>query len=195
MFNNNAFHCYRIQNVIIPSPAYQRAASGMALAIAAGQEDPRNLSNLRPITLLSHVAKTFEHALLKRLSPFLSPRKEQYEFPTGHSTTLQLIRVLHYLASELNCGRYTVPVFLDMEKAFNRVWHDALQKLLKTQLSPISTKIIASFLCDRSFCVAAEEALSAPPRSIRAVVPQGSCLSPSLFAAFTDDVFTLQGQP
>ncbi|GBP76701.1 hypothetical protein EVAR_52436_1 [Eumeta japonica] len=35
-----------------------------------------------------------ERALLKRLDPFLSPRKEQYGFRTGHSITLQLLRVL-----------------------------------------------------------------------------------------------------
>ncbi|GBP21560.1 RNA-directed DNA polymerase from mobile element jockey [Eumeta japonica] len=94
----------------------------------------------------------------------------------------------------MNCGRYTVAVFLYMEKTFDKVWHDGfLHKLLKTQLLPVLTKIIASFLRDRSFCVVVEEALSAH-RPIRAEVPQGSCPSPSLFAAFTDDVSTLQGQ-
>ncbi|GBO98803.1 Probable RNA-directed DNA polymerase from transposon X-element [Eumeta japonica] len=56
------------------------------------EKDPRNPSNLRSITLLSHVAKTFERALLTRLNLFLSPRKEQYGFRTGRSTTLQLLR-------------------------------------------------------------------------------------------------------
>ncbi|GBP13804.1 Probable RNA-directed DNA polymerase from transposon X-element [Eumeta japonica] len=52
----------------------------------------RNPCNLRPITLLSSVAKTLERALLWRLNPFLSPRKKQYGFRARHSTTLQLIR-------------------------------------------------------------------------------------------------------
>ncbi|GBP25941.1 hypothetical protein EVAR_84499_1 [Eumeta japonica] len=36
--------------------------------------------------------------------PLLSPRQKQYGFRTGHSTTLQLTRALHYLPSEMNCG-------------------------------------------------------------------------------------------
>ncbi|GBP17478.1 RNA-directed DNA polymerase from mobile element jockey [Eumeta japonica] len=137
-------------------------------------KDPRNLSNLRPITLLSHVAKIFERALLKILSPFLSSRKEQYGSRTGHSTTLQLIWVVYYLLSEIKCRRYTVALFLDMEKAFDRVLHNSLlHKLLKTRLPSALTKIIASLLRDRNFCVAVEDALS-DLRPIRAKVPQGS---------------------
>ncbi|GBP33915.1 Probable RNA-directed DNA polymerase from transposon X-element [Eumeta japonica] len=81
----------------------------------AGKE-PHKPENLRLITLLSPVAKTFESDLLRKLRPFLSSRQEQYGFRSGHSTALQLIRVLHYLASEKNCGRYTVAVLFDIEK-------------------------------------------------------------------------------
>ncbi|GBP59666.1 hypothetical protein EVAR_39823_1 [Eumeta japonica] len=41
--------------------------------------------------------------------------------------------VLHYLASEKNCGRYMVALLLDMEKAFVGVWNNGLcHKLLDT---------------------------------------------------------------
>ncbi|GBP16264.1 RNA-directed DNA polymerase from mobile element jockey [Eumeta japonica] len=81
-------------------------------------------------------------------------------------------------------------MFLVMEKAFDRVWYGGfLYKLLKTPLPPALKKIIAIFLRDRSFCVAVEEVLSAPHLT-RLGVPQGSCLSSSLFAAFTDDIPT-----
>ncbi|GBP47617.1 Probable RNA-directed DNA polymerase from transposon BS [Eumeta japonica] len=53
----------------------------------------------------------------------------------------QLVRMLHYLASEINCRRYTVAVFLDLEKAFDRVWYDGLlHKLLKLRLPPCPAK-------------------------------------------------------
>ncbi|GBP40344.1 Probable RNA-directed DNA polymerase from transposon X-element [Eumeta japonica] len=106
---------------------------GKVITISKPGKGPWSPSNLHPITLPSNVAKTFEHALLKKLNPFLSPRHEQYSFRTGHSTTLQLIRMLHHLASEMNCGRHTVAMFLDIEKVFDRVWHDGLlYKLLNT---------------------------------------------------------------
>ncbi|GBP54298.1 RNA-directed DNA polymerase from mobile element jockey [Eumeta japonica] len=138
-------------------------------------------------------ALTFERALLTKLRRFLTPRQEQYGFREGHSTTLQLIRVLHYLASERNCERYTVAVLLDMEKAFDRVWHDGLiYKLMDTSLPPALTRVVANFLQRRSFCVAVDDVLSAL-RPIRAGVPQGSCLSPELYAVYTDDIPTLHG--
>ncbi|GBP16281.1 RNA-directed DNA polymerase from mobile element jockey [Eumeta japonica] len=166
---------------------------GKIITIPKAGKDPRKQENIRPITLLSHVAKTFERALLTKLRLFLTPRQEQYWFRSGHSTTLQLIRILHHLASVRNCERYTVAVLLDKEKAFDRVWHDGLiHKLLDTSLPPALTKVIASFLQHRSFCVAVDDVLSAP-RPIRAGVPQGSCLSPELYALYMDDIPTLRG--
>ncbi|GBP67779.1 RNA-directed DNA polymerase from mobile element jockey [Eumeta japonica] len=101
---------------------------------------PRKPENIQPITLLSHVDKTFERALLTKLRLFLTLRQEQYGFRSDHSTTLQLIRVLHHLTSEKNCERYMVSVHLNMEKAFDRVWHDGLiHKLLDTSLLPSLT--------------------------------------------------------
>ncbi|GBP21510.1 RNA-directed DNA polymerase from mobile element jockey [Eumeta japonica] len=166
---------------------------GKIITIPKAGKDPRVPENIGPITLLSHVAKTFERALLTKLRLFLTPSQEQYGFREGHSTTLQLIRVLHYLASERNCERYTVAVFLDMEKAFDRVWHDGLiYKLMDTSLPPALIRVVANFLQRRSFCVAVDDVLSAP-RPIRAGVPQGSCLSPELYAVYTDDIPTLHG--
>ncbi|GBP53955.1 Probable RNA-directed DNA polymerase from transposon X-element [Eumeta japonica] len=154
---------------------------GKIITMPKAGKDPRKPENIRPITLLAQVAKIFERALLTKLCLFLTPRQEQYEFREGHSITLQLIRVLHHLASERNCERYTVAVFLDMEKAFDRVWHDGIiYKLMDTSLSPAFIRVVANFLRRRSFCVADDDALSAP-RPIRAGVPQGSCLSPELY--------------
>ncbi|GBP46021.1 hypothetical protein EVAR_24214_1 [Eumeta japonica] len=47
--------------------------------------------------------------------PLLSP---VHEFGSGHSTTLQLIRVLHHFTSERTCERYMVAILLNMEKGF-----------------------------------------------------------------------------
>ncbi|GBP24642.1 Probable RNA-directed DNA polymerase from transposon BS [Eumeta japonica] len=107
------------------------------ITISKPGRDSRSPSNRRPFTLLSYVTKTFERALLKRLNPFLSPRQEQYGFRTSYSTTLQLIWLLHHIASEMNCRRHMVAVFLDMKKTFDRMWHNGLLcTLLNTSLHP-----------------------------------------------------------
>ncbi|CAH2105211.1 unnamed protein product [Euphydryas editha] len=129
--------------------------------------------------------------LLRRIVPHLPLRLEQFVFRSEHSTTLHLTRVLNLLASELNRSHCTVGVFLDIEKAFDRVWHEGLvAKLLKTSLPWALVRLLASFLANRQFFVAVENA-EAGTRPIKAGVPQGNCLSPRLYAVFTDDIPTL----
>ncbi|GBP44122.1 Probable RNA-directed DNA polymerase from transposon X-element [Eumeta japonica] len=53
---------------------------GKIITIPKTGKVPRKPENIRPITLLSHVAKTFERALLTKLRLFLTPRQEQYGF-------------------------------------------------------------------------------------------------------------------
>lgn len=142
----------------------------------------------RPITLLPTVSKVFERLLLRHLIPHIQPRPEQFGFRTEHSTTLQLTRVIHHITEATNKKEHTVAVLLDMEKAFDRVWHSGLIYKLATSTTPRRiVKTVASFLEDRSFQVKVEGSLSkACP--IKAGVPQGSCLSPVCYARYTDDI-------
>lgn len=142
----------------------------------------------RPITLLPTISKVFEKLLLGQLGPHLQPRAEQFGFRAQHSTTLQLTRVLDRMTVASNRKESTVAVFLDMEKAFDRVWHAGLLfKLSKSEAPRRIIKVIASFLADRLFQVAVEGSVS-QTRAIRAGVPQGSCLSPVCYACYTDDI-------
>lgn len=148
-------------------------------------------SSYRPISLLPHLGKLFERLLLWRVKPFITPRSEQFGFRSRHSTTLQLTRVLHELASEMNQRRHTVAVFLDIEKAFDRVWHEGLlYKLLQTNMPKQYISIIASFLSNRTFYITVEGINSTTKRML-AGVPQGSCISPGLYALYTNDIPTL----
>ncbi|KAA5549930.1 reverse transcriptase family protein, partial [Pseudomonas aeruginosa] len=120
-------------------------------------------------------------------------RPEQFGFRSGHSTTLQLTRVLHHLADRRNSGQYTVAVLLDIEKAFDRVWHEGLvHKLRDAGLPHAHVRLLGSYLEGRTFFVAVEGARSSV-RPITAGVPQGSVLSPILYALYTNDIPTLEG--
>ncbi|GBP17778.1 RNA-directed DNA polymerase from mobile element jockey [Eumeta japonica] len=80
-----------------------------------------------------------------------------------------------------------------MEKAFHRMWHnDLLHKLLATPVPPVLTRVIASFLHQRSFCVVVSKALSAPSSDPRRS-PARQLLIPSLYATYTDGIPTLRG--
>ncbi|CAF4874636.1 unnamed protein product [Pieris macdunnoughi] len=161
---------------------------GKVILIPKPGKDSTRPESYRPITLLSTQSKLFERLLLQRIQIYLQPRPEQFGFRGEHSTTLQLTKVLFTAATALNKKNAAAAVMLDMEKAFDRVWHDGL--VLKLAESPLPRRIVAvlrAFLTDRTFFVATGEAASRP-RPITAGVPQGSVLSPILYATYTDDV-------
>ncbi|GBP55683.1 RNA-directed DNA polymerase from mobile element jockey [Eumeta japonica] len=142
---------------------------GRVIAIPKAGTNPRLTTRQRPIMMLSYIAKLFERIALQRLHRHLTPSREQFGFRSGHSTTLQLTRALHHNAAEHNRGHRTVAAFLDIEKAFDGVWHPGLlyKMLRNTQIPPALVRTVASFLEGRSFFVAVEDATS-DPRPIHA---------------------------
>lgn len=83
-------------------------------------------------------------------------------------------------------------VFLDLEKAFDKIWHDGLlYKLSNMDVLIQLRKVIETFLTGRNFSVRIEDQLSTE-KQIVAGVPQGSCLSLTLFSIYIDDVPTIR---
>jgi hypothetical protein len=81
----------------------------------------------------------------------------------------------------------TAAVFLDVENAFDTTWHlGLLYKLFKLKISTTIIKLLSSFLSQRKFGVSVEGEMPTP-RDIQAGVPQGFCLSPTLYSLYIND--------
>lgn len=135
-------------------------------------------TNHRPISLLNAISNVFEVLLLNRLKKSVSNtiRPEEIAFRRGHSTTLQLTGLLDNLVDASNKKVRTPAVFLDFEKAFDKVWHQGLlSKLVQANISPQLINILRSFLSDRSFSVRSGDSLSSP-RTISAGMPFSTTL-------------------
>jgi len=153
-------------------------------------KDPKSPSNHRPISLLNTLSKVYERLLLTRLQTYSTPliRPEQFGFRHHHSTTLQLVNVLDEIISAKNLTRKTAAVLLDVQKAFDKVWHPGLIfKLISIGIPTQLVNIIKSFLQTRKFSVKVDNNFSSH-RNISAGVPQGSCLSPHLFSLYVNDI-------
>lgn len=154
-------------------------------------KNPANPSSYRPISLLSCIGKIFEKIILNRMNIFIDENNtiinEQFGFRREHSTIHQISRVTNYIKSNKVQRKSTGLVLLDIEKAFDTVWHNGLLFKLQKFGFPLSIiKIIQSFLSNRHFNVYINGSISRSV-DIPAGVPQGSILSPTLFSLYTSD--------
>ena len=82
----------------------------------------------------------------------------------------------------------TAAISLDVEKAFDSVWHDGLRyKLYSTGLPDSALRFLSSFLQNRSIQVRVNGTLSQPV-PLLAGTPQGSVISPLLFNIYVNDL-------
>ncbi|GFW74197.1 RNA-directed DNA polymerase from mobile element jockey [Trichonephila clavipes] len=87
---------------------------------------PRSAADsYRPISLLPVLSKLAERLILSRLNNHLITNKilisQQHGFRSQLSTSHQLLRVVEYTKSGFKEKKYTGAVFLDIQKAFDRI--------------------------------------------------------------------------
>lgn len=126
------------------------------IAIKKPGKDQSIPSSYRPISLLPSIGKLLESTILSRLSKTTAKNliPDQFGFRCSHSTTQQLARVTEHIAHGLNLGSSTGMILLDIEKAFDSVWHQGLLHKLITNKVPLClVKLIQNYLYERSFSV------------------------------------------
>jgi hypothetical protein len=153
----------------------------------------------RPISLTSCVVRTMEHLVQVKLIQHISPHIHdyQYGFRPQHSTHHSIYHLLQSLYRRAEQPKsFTPVVFLDLKKAFDRVWHDGLLSLLPEH--GVTGRIwlwLRAFLTNRRMCVISKDATS-DWYTLPYGVPQGAVLSPTLFIIFINKLARmLQAHP
>lgn len=148
--------------------------------------DPENLSNYRPITGIKYLGKLIERAVLPQLLKHMTSNHlhipNQSGYKTGYSCETLLVRLVNDLYLNLDNGKCTVLLLLDLSAAFDTVDHELLLDILKNEIGLGGTvlKWFESFLRGRKQSVSVNGSKSEYLNNLFGV-PQGSVLGPILF--------------
>lgn len=169
---------------------------GHVMTLYKGEGDVNDPSNYRPICITSVVARVYERihvtALIAAMCRASMPSPEQFGFTKNRSTHDAVFRFLSNLVECVDRGehdeRYSAGVFVDISKAYDKVWIEGLLfKLQKMGISGNLYYMIKSLLTNRTIQVVYGGKVSTT-YVLTAGVPQGSILAPFLFLIYIHDI-------
>ena len=149
------------------------------------------VNNYRPVSVLPVISKIIERHVFNSFYDYLNSNhlltEHQSGFRPKHSCETALHNIIDNWLCNIDAGKLTGVLFIDLSKAFDTVNHDVLlKKLLSFGICQNTFNWFSSYLRNRTQCVKWKGVLS-KEKNVTIGVPQGSILGPLFFILFVND--------
>ena len=109
------------------------------------KENPDEISNYRPISILPTLSKIFERSAVDQLVEYLEKNnllsKNQHAYRKQHSTVTCLMEVINHVYNLLENKKYTAIASLDLSKAFDSINQSFTSETIKIRIEKRSSTI------------------------------------------------------
>lgn len=164
---------------------------GIITPIPKPGKDSTIVNNWRPITQVPAISKCYEKHIDKQIRQHCVTNNlfdpDQFGFRENRSTVKAAAVVMNQIIEGLNNMTPTFAVLLDLQAAFDVIWHKGIiYKMHQMNFDPCIIRLASNYLRERKIAVRFGECQS-NHKSIIAGCPQGTILAATFFLIYIND--------